>query len=105
MNATRPDRTDAETTADAGSASSAPAPTRPAFAGRTRSPCISVCRIDPADGLCIGCHRTIDEISNWGSMTPEQRIVVWQLIGERRTIRASANLGRPGMPVSNDRRS
>jgi predicted Fe-S protein YdhL (DUF1289 family) len=59
-------------------------PPRPAFAGRTRSPCISVCRIDPADGLCVGCQRTIDEIAGWGAMSPEQRMEVWRLIAERR---------------------
>ncbi len=28
------------------------------------SPCIDVCRLDAA-GYCIGCRRTIDEISEW----------------------------------------
>lgn len=65
-------------------------PLRPAFAGRTRSPCISVCRIDPADGLCEGCLRTIDEIANWGAMPPEQRVEVWRLISERREAKESA---------------
>lgn len=62
---------------------------RPAFAGRARSPCISVCRIDPADNLCVGCQRTIDEIAGWGAMTPEQRLEVWRLIGERRATAAA----------------
>lgn len=81
-----------------------PAPPPPAFAGRTRSPCISVCRIDPVDGLCIGCHRTPDEIASWGAMTPEQRVVVWELIGKRRSNRASTDLDRPGRPVTGLRR-
>jgi predicted Fe-S protein YdhL (DUF1289 family) len=29
------------------------------------SPCISVCRIDPGSGLCVGCLRTLDEIAGW----------------------------------------
>ena len=29
------------------------------------SPCIDICRLD-AQGLCIGCRRTIGEISEWG---------------------------------------
>ncbi|NLD68621.1 MAG: DUF1289 domain-containing protein [Limnobacter sp.] len=66
-------------------------PPRPAFAGRTRSPCISICKIDPEDGLCIGCQRTIDEIANWGAMTPEQRTEVWGRIAERKASKAAAS--------------
>jgi len=63
---------------------------RPAFAGKVRSPCISICRIDPADGLCVGCQRTIDEIADWGAMTPARRVEVWRLIAERREAKSSA---------------
>ncbi|TBN39435.1 DUF1289 domain-containing protein [Paracoccus subflavus] len=38
-----------------------------------RSPCIKVCAIDPASGLCAGCWRTLDEIADWASLTPEAR--------------------------------
>ena len=62
-------------------------PPRPAFAGRTRSPCISICRIDPEDGLCVGCQRTIDEIAGWGAMTPEQRTRIWDLIAQRKAAK------------------
>jgi predicted Fe-S protein YdhL (DUF1289 family) len=57
-----------------------------------RSPCISICRIDPVDELCIGCQRTLDEIAHWGAMNPEQRLEVWRLIAERR---AGASRGKP----------
>lgn len=36
------------------------------------SPCNSVCRIDPASGLCLGCRRSLDEIATWSAM-PEAR--------------------------------
>ena len=29
------------------------------------SPCIAVCKIDYESGYCIGCNRTIEEITNW----------------------------------------
>lgn len=29
------------------------------------TPCIHVCELDPANGLCLGCHRTADEICAW----------------------------------------
>jgi uncharacterized protein len=37
------------------------------------SPCIKVCTMDAASGLCAGCGRTLDEIARWGSMTDEER--------------------------------
>ena len=39
----------------------------------TESPCIHVCTVDPASRLCIGCGRSIDEISRWVDMTPQER--------------------------------
>lgn len=36
------------------------------------SPCIGVCMLD-ADGLCMGCHRSIGEISRWAAMAEEER--------------------------------
>lgn len=39
----------------------------------TDSPCINLCQMDPDSGLCLGCHRTIDEIMAWGRMTPAAR--------------------------------
>jgi hypothetical protein len=38
------------------------------------SPCIKVCVIDPAAGVCAGCGRTLDEIARWGSMSEIQRL-------------------------------
>ena len=29
------------------------------------SPCIDICTIDPESGLCVGCSRTPEEISDW----------------------------------------
>lgn len=38
-----------------------------------KSPCIKVCQMDAARGLCLGCARTLDEIARWGSMTDAER--------------------------------
>ena len=38
------------------------------------SPCIAICRMDAASGLCIGCARNMDEISHWGKMKEEERL-------------------------------
>lgn len=32
------------------------------------SPCIDVCRMNPATGFCDGCFRTIDEIAQWSAL-------------------------------------
>ena len=37
------------------------------------SPCVKICIIHPESRLCLGCHRSIDEISRWSRMTPEER--------------------------------
>jgi uncharacterized protein len=37
------------------------------------SPCIDVCEIDRASGLCLGCRRTINEIAGWAAMTSAER--------------------------------
>ena len=47
------------------------------------SPCLSVCRMDPATDFCEGCYRTINEIAAWGRMTGDEKRSVWQLIGKR----------------------
>ena len=47
------------------------------------SPCISVCRMDAASGLCEGCMRTLDEIAAWGMMDNTAKRAVWELIGQR----------------------
>ncbi len=53
------------------------------------SPCISVCAIDEATGLCGGCLRTLDEIAAWSVLDDGERRGVWARIGVRRA-RANA---------------
>ena len=47
------------------------------------SPCINVCRIDAASGVCVGCLRTIDEIAAWSTFDDAQRRDVWTRIAAR----------------------
>lgn len=44
------------------------------------SPCVAVCRIDPANGQCEGCARSLDEISDWLIFDAQERLLVWQRI-------------------------
>jgi predicted Fe-S protein YdhL (DUF1289 family) len=47
------------------------------------SPCINVCRMVPATGLCEGCMRTIDEIVAWGKADDDYKRAVWAEIRRR----------------------
>jgi uncharacterized protein len=48
------------------------------------SPCVEVCRMDPAKDLCAGCWRTLDEIARWRDMSDGERQAVLAAIGGRR---------------------
>jgi uncharacterized protein len=64
------------------------------------SPCVSVCRMDEANGLCEGCHRTIDEIAVWSLLDDaEKRAVIAQLPRRRLEWRRS----RPAAPDTEGR--
>lgn len=47
------------------------------------SPCVRLCVIEPVSRLCLGCHRSIDEISAWTRMTPEERRTIMAVLPGR----------------------
>jgi uncharacterized protein len=47
-------------------------PMEPPMESPVASPCVDICRLD-AQGLCIGCRRTIGEISEWSRATEARR--------------------------------
>ncbi len=47
------------------------------------SPCVAVCRMDDAAGLCAGCLRTLDEIAAWSTLSDAQRRAVWGQLKQR----------------------
>ncbi|HUY03121.1 MAG TPA: DUF1289 domain-containing protein [Rhodocyclaceae bacterium] len=49
------------------------------------SPCIDVCKIDEASGLCLGCWRTLAEIAAWGGAGDDERLKILATIARRRT--------------------
>lgn len=65
---------------------------------RTASPCISVCRMNEASGLCEGCLRTLDEIAVWSLLEAAEREGVWQQLDERRADRMRRGLDTPAAP-------
>jgi uncharacterized protein len=49
-----------------------------------KSPCVKVCQMDPARGVCLGCCRTLDEIARWSQMNDAEREVIIGDLQERR---------------------
>lgn len=49
------------------------------------SPCINICRMDEASGLCLGCFRNLDEIAGWAGADDAGRALILAAIARRRT--------------------
>lgn len=49
-----------------------------------KSPCIKLCKLDKAGKYCVGCFRTIDEISNWMSLTEYQQSKIIEKLRKRK---------------------
>jgi predicted Fe-S protein YdhL (DUF1289 family) len=39
----------------------------------TTSPCIGVCKLDKVTKLCLGCRRSVAEISAWLDLSEDER--------------------------------
>jgi uncharacterized protein len=52
--------------------------------GDPASPCIAVCILDPANGLCRGCWRSIEEITAWPSLDANAKRRILAAIAARR---------------------
>ncbi|HRP73631.1 MAG TPA: DUF1289 domain-containing protein [Luteimonas sp.] len=51
------------------------------------TPCIGVCMLD-AEGMCMGCHRSLDEIARWSQMGDDERArLMAQVLPEREVRR------------------
>ena len=48
------------------------------------TPCVKVCIVDGASGLCLGCYRTLSEIGGWSGLTDDQRAAVMADLAARR---------------------
>jgi hypothetical protein len=60
-------------------------------ADQVPSPCISVCTMDAATGLCVGCCRTLDEIAAWSVLDADAKRAVLAALPARRAAH-----GKPG---------
>lgn len=64
------------------------------------SPCISVCEILPASGLCAGCFRTLDEIAAWSVLDAAGRRAVLAALPARRAAHAGASTNAGPQPAA-----
>ncbi len=58
------------------------------------SPCVQICVVHPAERICTGCYRTVDEIARWSRMTSEERQAVMAELPERKPLLAKRRGGR-----------
>ena len=61
-----------------------------------QSPCIKLCTIHPAERICVGCYRSIDEISAWSRLTPDARRSIMAELPSRAPRLAKRRGGRMG---------
>jgi predicted Fe-S protein YdhL (DUF1289 family) len=47
------------------------------------TPCIKLCAVSGATGLCIGCGRTLAEIAGWGGLDEAQRRAIMEELPKR----------------------
>ncbi|PSC05766.1 DUF1289 domain-containing protein [Alsobacter soli] len=47
------------------------------------SPCVNLCVIEPASGLCEGCGRSMAEIGRWPTLSEAERRRITRQLGRR----------------------
>lgn len=62
------------------------------------SPCIGVCKIDRATGLCSGCLRDLSEIGAWRDADDALRLRILERIARRRAARLGLAVPLPAPP-------
>lgn len=60
------------------------------------SPCIKLCTVHPTERICVGCLRTIDEISAWSRLTTDERRSIMAELPARAPRLAKRRGGRMG---------
>ena len=60
------------------------------------TPCVNICVIHPAEGICVGCYRTPDEIAAWGGLTDDRRRALMEALPARKPLLKKRRGGREG---------
>ena len=58
------------------------------------SPCVKICVMHAEAKLCVGCFRRLQEITEWSSMTAEQRQEVMAELPDRKGLLTKRRGGR-----------
>lgn len=58
------------------------------------TPCINVCVVDDASGLCIGCRRSLAEIAAWATLSAAERSRIIVAVRDRRIVEGGKVSGR-----------
>lgn len=61
-----------------------------------QSPCVKLCVVHPTERLCVGCLRSIDEITAWSRMTSDARAAIIADLPSRAPRIAKRRGGRMG---------
>jgi predicted Fe-S protein YdhL (DUF1289 family) len=61
-----------------------------------QSPCVKLCVVHPEERLCVGCYRTIEEISAWSRLSHEDRATIMADLPARAPRLARRRGGRIG---------
>jgi uncharacterized protein len=59
------------------------------------SPCNNICSIDPRDGLCSGCLRTLEEIAAWPRLSAAEKRALLARLDVRRAAYIASGRGQP----------
>jgi predicted Fe-S protein YdhL (DUF1289 family) len=62
------------------------------------TPCLRICTLDPASGLCRGCGRSIEEIAGWSRYSDLERARIMALL-PRRLASLGATVSSPAENV------
>lgn len=61
-----------------------------------QSPCVKLCAIHTEARICVGCHRSISEITEWSRMSHEERAAVMADLPARVALLSKRRGGRTG---------
>ena len=62
------------------------------------SPCVKICVLHPEAKICIGCHRTSDEIAGWSRLTREKRRTIMEALPDRKSLLPGRRGGSKAKP-------
>jgi predicted Fe-S protein YdhL (DUF1289 family) len=48
------------------------------------SPCVNICRMDADNAICVGCFRTLDEITQWSRAADSDKLAILAAVEKRR---------------------